>query len=151
MRRLAAGVSVVTAHGLDGPAGATVTSVSSLSADPESLLVCLNREAAMHAIIADASHFAINVLRSPQAEIANRFANPRERERRFELGDWAVEGELAPWLRDAQVSFMCELDTMIPFGTHSICIGQVRDVRVCDEVDPLIYVDGRMGRTQKLC
>ena len=145
MRRLAAGVSIVTAKGAGGPAGATVTSVTSLCAAPQSLLVCLNRAVSIHAVVEASSCFGINVLRSVHADIAGRFADPAARERRFATGDWAMD-DVAPYLRDAQVSFMCDLDQMIPFGTHSICIGRIREIRVRDDVDPLLYVDGTMSQ-----
>ena len=31
------------------------------------------------------------------------------------------------------------------FGTHSIFIGQVEEVFIRDEIDPLVYLDGRYG------
>lgn len=150
MRRLAAAVSIVTAFGEDGPAGATVSSVTSLSADPESLLVCLNQATAIHATIAATSHFAVNVLRSCHSPIANSFADPQQRARRFEIGDWDCSDALAPYLKDAQVSFTCQLEQLIGFGTHSICIGKVLDVRIRAEFDPLVYAEGAMSRIAPL-
>ena len=51
MRRLAAGVAVVTTNGPAGKAGLTVSSLSSLTADPPAVLVCIARDAAASPII----------------------------------------------------------------------------------------------------
>jgi flavin reductase (DIM6/NTAB) family NADH-FMN oxidoreductase RutF len=34
----------------------------------------------------------------------------------------------------------------IEYGTHSVIIGRVTDVRLHGDVDPLVYVDGRYTR-----
>ena len=46
-------------------------------------------------------------------------------------------------LADAQAVIGCEVDRLVTYGTHSIVIGAVREVRVSGEVQPLIYQDGR--------
>jgi len=149
MRRLTAAVSIVSAHGDEGPAGATVSSVTSLCADPQSLLLCLNRASAMHQMIAHARYFAVNVLHHSQADLAACFADPRQRAQRFELGQWELGDERAPYLADAQVVFLCERNQLIDFGTHAICIGNVLDVFLRADFDPLIYAEGAMHRLEK--
>ena len=146
MRRLAAAVSVVAAYGGEGAAGATVSSVTSLSADPQSLLFCLNRASAIHQVIAEAEHFSINVLHSSQADLAACFANPHQRAERFRQGLWDLENGQAPFLVDAHVVFSCTLDRAIDFGTHAICIGNVTGIAVRSDFDPLLYAEGAMRR-----
>jgi len=51
MRRLAGGVSIITAGRGDDITGMTVTSLTSLSADPPRLLVSLNRQASSFGLI----------------------------------------------------------------------------------------------------
>lgn len=149
MRRLTAAVSIVSAHSGEGPAGATVSSVTSLCADPQSLLLCLNRTSAIQRVIAQAHYFAVNVLHHSQANLAASFADPRQPAQRFEQGQWELDDKRAPYLTDAQVVFLCERNQLIDFGTHSICIGNVRDVFVRADFDPLIYAEGAMHRLEK--
>lgn len=146
MRRLTAAVSIVSAHGDEGPAGATVSSVTSLCADPQSLLFCLNRASTMHQVIAGTRYFAINVLHHSQADLAAAFADPRQRAQRFEQGRWELGDKRAPYLSDAQVVFLCERNQLIDFGTHAICIGNVLDVFLRADFDPLVYAEGAMHR-----
>ena len=57
MRRVASTVNVISIY-VDGqPMGITATAVSSISLDPPSLLVCINRAASLHAPMGDMSHF----------------------------------------------------------------------------------------------
>ena len=62
MRRLAAGVTIVTTGLGEQRAGLTATSVSSLTAEPPRLLVCIHRDADTHALILRSRAFAVNVL-----------------------------------------------------------------------------------------
>lgn len=142
MRRVAATVHVITIT-VDGqPMGMTATAVSSLTASPPSLLACVNQSASMHGALAAARHFCVNVLHADQVDVARAFSDSSMRDVRFESGDW-VRDDHAPWLRDAQASLICECNQLIAFETHSIVIGLVRQIRLRDEIDPLIYLDGR--------
>ena len=71
MRRLAGGVSIISAAGLDGPLGVTATAVVSLTAEPPSVLCCLNRSLALEAVVKETGRFAVNMLRA-----ANQTAGP---------------------------------------------------------------------------
>jgi flavin reductase (DIM6/NTAB) family NADH-FMN oxidoreductase RutF len=75
MRRLAASVCVITAQDDNGPHGCTATAVCSLSAEPPSLLCCLNKTSRTSLAISSARTFAVNVMALPDMEIANIFPN----------------------------------------------------------------------------
>jgi flavin reductase (DIM6/NTAB) family NADH-FMN oxidoreductase RutF len=142
MRRVVSTVNVITIC-VDGrPMGITATAMSSLAMDPPSLLVCINRTAALHASIADVSHFGVNVLHRDQQHLAQMFADRTKAELRF-VGGWELDGTGPPLLHDAQAALTCRRTDHHQFGTHSIFIGVVEGVRVRGEVDPLIYLDGR--------
>ena len=71
----ATGVTVVTCLDADGePAGLTVNSFTSVSLDPPLLLVCLYKLAASAAALAEAAHFAINVLQTGQQPASITFS-----------------------------------------------------------------------------
>ena len=62
MRHVAATVyAVTTGHG-GNRFGILATAVSSLSFDPPSVLVCVNRSASLHGPLASAETFCVNVL-----------------------------------------------------------------------------------------
>ena len=141
MRRVASTVNVISIC-VDGqPMGITATAMSSLSMDPPSLLICINRAATMHRSMEDVSHFCVNVLHRDQEDIAQMFADRRQHDLRFVSG-WTVDCERPPRLLDAQASIVCRRIDHHRFGTHSIFIGVVEDAVARDEVDPLLYLNG---------
>ncbi len=145
MRRVASTVNVISIC-VDGqPMGITATAVSSISLNPPSLLVCINRAAAVHAPMGDMSHFRVNVLHRDQVEMARMFADRTQHALRF-LSGWEVGAAGPPRLLDAQATILCRRIDSHSFGTHSIFIGVVEDAEARDEVDPLVYLDGRYGR-----
>ncbi len=146
LRRLAATVSVVTIRAGGSPMGMAVTAVSSVSADPPSILVCVNQSASMHDLLVDASLFCVNILHQDQLDIARVFSDSRLREARFSTGPWEHDDEAPPFLSDAQSVLLCERKLTTTFATHTICIGAVREVRVRSDINPLLYVDGRYAR-----
>lgn len=74
--RLASGVTVVTAQGPDGPAGSTVSAVTSLSADPPLLLACMGTGSRTLSVIGERGRFAVNLLPQSQRARAKLFADP---------------------------------------------------------------------------
>ena len=146
MRRMAATVNVITISEGGKPMGMTATAVSSLAADPPSLLVCVNQSASMHGSLALASHFRVNVLHRDQIDVSRTFSDSKLRDVRFETGGWVADGAEPPYLPDAQASLLCERSQVIAFATHSIVIGVVSAIRTRDDIDPLVYLDGRYGR-----
>ena len=142
MRRVASTVNVITICVGGEPMGITATAMSSLAMDPPSLLVCINRMAAMHGSMEDVSHFGVNVLHRDQEHLAQMFADKNQRALRFTSG-WHIDCERPPRLVDAQASILCRRIDHHQFGTHSIFIGVVEDVVVRPEVDPLVYLDGK--------
>lgn len=144
MRRVASTVNVITICVNGEPMGITATAMSSLAMDPPSLLVCINQAAALHGSLQDVSHFGVNVLHRDQEHLARMFADRSQHHLRFASG-WEVGGDRPPRLADAQAFLTCRRIDHHQFGTHSIFIGVVEEVRVREEVDPLIYLNGVYG------
>ncbi len=144
MRRVASTVNIISLC-VDGEAmGITATAVSSLSMDPPSLLVCINRAASVHPSMEDVAHFRVNVLHRDQEGLARIFADRRFHAERF-LEGWENDCVRPPRLIDAQASILCRRIDHHTFGTHSIFIGVVEEMSARDGVDPLVYLDGRYG------
>ena len=144
MRQLASSVHVLTVAEGRQWFGMTVTAVCSLCADPPSLLVCVNRQVSTHSILMRRGSFCLNALGSEHEAIARQFSDWRLRSSRFSAGDW-VETDGSPRLRDATASFMCKVERVVSFGTHSVVLALVHSAR-CTPASPLIYRDGAYGR-----
>jgi flavin reductase len=139
MRHVAATVyAVTTGHG-GGRYGILATAVSSLSFEPPSLLVCVNRSASLHAPLASAEVFCVNVLGLGNRDVAEHFQKPYPIDR-FGVGDWE-ESQGVPVLASAQSSLICRRVHCHEFGTHSIFIGELIAVKHRANAAPLLYYD----------
>ncbi|MFT6389972.1 MAG: flavin reductase (NADH) [Cellvibrionaceae bacterium] len=146
MRRLASSVCVVATRVGDARYAMTASSVTSLSDDPASLLVCINKTAAIQPFLLKGQPLSINILGSDQEDVSNKCAQKNAAEERFEVGDWLEHESIKlPYLKSAQAVFICQVDNENhEYGTHQIVIGRLTDVIISDvAVDPLIYADGR--------
>ena len=144
MRRLAAGVSIVTTHEAGEPHGMAATSVCSVSAEPPALLVCVNRNATCHQAIRRAGFFCVNLLRENDDELARRFSTPVRREQRFLDRNWKALVTGAPALVGALASFDSEVIESIEAQSHTVFIGRVKAVELWrDDIVPLVYLDGK--------
>ena len=120
--------------------GILATAVSSLSFDPPSLLVCINRTASMHEPMASADTFCINVLGLGNRDVADCFTG-NSAEERFAAGVW-VEEHGVPVLANAQSSFVCRIAHRHVYGTHTIFVGELIAARHHENAKPLTYYDG---------
>ncbi|MBR0873304.1 flavin reductase family protein [Bradyrhizobium tropiciagri] len=144
MRQCAGAVALVTVGTQPGRrTGLTVTSACSLSDDPPSLLVCVNRNASAHAPIRDERRFAINFLGESHTLLALAFSGQKgvNGDDRFAFARWTVGVTGTPLLEDALAVFDCTLAQEFETRTHSVFVGEVREVRFC-AADPLIYLNG---------
>ncbi|AII11460.1 flavin reductase family protein [Rhodococcus opacus] len=144
MRRLAAGVSIISTMGNDGPLGITATAVTSLSPDPPSVLCCVNKNLRVGNAIQDNRRFCLNMLRQEHHELARRFAgmDGHRGPDKFSEGGWVDLPSGTPALSDSLVSFDCELDRVIEAGTHYVLIGRITEIRLGELGNPLVYCDG---------
>lgn len=148
MRQLAGTVSVIAAGGEGDRSGITVTSVTSLSTEPPSLLVCVNQKTSLLPILKRYLSFSVNILAADQQRLADRFAgrNGEKGEERFIGSRWGTHVTGAPVLVDALVSLDCEIESVIDHKSHVIVIGAVRAVSLNRDVDVLVYRRGGYGR-----
>jgi flavin reductase (DIM6/NTAB) family NADH-FMN oxidoreductase RutF len=144
MRRLASSVVVISAR-LEGTRYAMAASaVTSVSMDPPSLLICVNRSASIYPVLAAKSDFCINVLSPAHEALSVACSGAEKGEGRFAIGDWRDDPDTeTPFLADAQASLICGVDAIHHYGTHGIFIGRLKRVHLHGDVYPLIYVDGR--------
>lgn len=142
MSGIVSSVTIVTTDGEVGRAGATVSAITSVSADGDAptMLVCLHHETTSAAAIIGNKCFCINVLGSDQTEIANVFASrsPAPEGDKFSVCNFEPMTTGAPGLKSALARFDCTLVSDERIGTHHVMIGAVRAVARNDGA-PLLY------------
>jgi 3-hydroxy-9,10-secoandrosta-1,3,5(10)-triene-9,17-dione monooxygenase reductase component len=140
MGLLPTGVTVVTAGGPDGPAGATANAVCSLSIEPMLMLACLDRGSRTLFAVQAANRFGISVLHAGQEQIARRFATKAPVADKWDGVAWS-ERDSIPAIDDSLAWIACELRDVIAGGDHVIVTGEVRDLEV-GEGEPLVFSGG---------
>jgi flavin reductase (DIM6/NTAB) family NADH-FMN oxidoreductase RutF len=150
MRSLAGAVNLITsAHG-GRRFGMTATAVCSATADPPTVLVCINKAAVTHAAVAKSRAFCVNVLRSEDWELSVSFSGGHSGETRFRSREWTRLSTGAPVLIDALVSFDCRVTRRMAHGSHTIFLGQVEQVLFGKKGKPLLYADGQYVKVASL-
>jgi flavin reductase (DIM6/NTAB) family NADH-FMN oxidoreductase RutF len=140
MGLLPTGVTVVSAGGPDGPAGATANAVCSLSIEPKLMLACLDRGSRTLLAVQAANRFGISVLHAGQEEIARSFATKAPVADKWTGVAWR-ERDGIPAIDEALVWIACDLRDVIAGGDHVIVTGEVRDLAT-GEGDPLVFSGG---------
>jgi flavin reductase (DIM6/NTAB) family NADH-FMN oxidoreductase RutF len=150
MRALAGAVNIITSMNANHRYGMTATAVCSATADPPTVLACINKLATTHGAVAKSQAFCVNVLRSEDWELSTSFSGAQSGEARFKSRDWTRLATGSPVLIDALVSFDCRVVKSLAHGTHTIFLGQVEQVLLGKKGKPLLYSEGQYAKLASL-
>lgn len=140
MARVAGAVHIVTTDGPAGRAGFTATAVCSVTADPPTLLVCVNAGSSVGQIIAVNQVVGINTIGSEFNDLALLMGGKTGIMDRFATANWTAGKLGAPLLEGAMVGFECIADTSHVCGTHRVLFCRVMAVQLGDTaLDPSLY------------
>ena len=144
MRAVPGPVAIVAVANGAERSGLSATAWNSLSADPPMLLACINRKASAHDIIRRAGAFSINLLAGGSHELVATFSGQRgiDGAERFASDLWRDGPSGQPMLINAVAAFECALEGVHDYGSHSILVGRVGEMRNRCEGQALLYVDG---------
>ncbi|MER5916688.1 flavin reductase family protein [Streptomyces sp. NPDC001982] len=138
----ATGVTVVTTVDRGVPYGTTVSALTSVSLEPPTLLICMNRSSETGQAITRSRHFAINVLSEDQGPVASDFA----RKGSDFVGHATTPGRRgAPLVAGSLATFECRVTDEIEVRTHTVVIGTV-EAATGQGGSPLAYFRGRFGQ-----
>ncbi|SDV47021.1 4-hydroxyphenylacetate 3-monooxygenase, reductase component [Chitinasiproducens palmae] len=151
MAHLGAAVNVITTAGPMGRCGITASAVCSVTDSPPTLLVCLNRSSAMHAVFDGNRTVCVNVLPASLETLARHFAGltALSMDERFELPGWAEGGHGVPVLRDALASIQGTVVESKDVGSHAVMFVEATEIRVRGDGDSLIYFDRAFHRVPR--
>ena len=141
MRGVTSTVTVISACSNKERHAMTATSVTSLSLNPPSMLVCVNKEASIHKILDKGSCFCINVLSNSQKQLAEICSNSDEGESRFQNNSWKKEENFI-FNEDSRSNILCECINTIDHTSHTIYIGKVIKVFNDETKKSLLYGAG---------
>lgn len=141
MSRYGTAVHVITTDGPAGKTGFTATAVCSVSDDPPTLLVCLNRKSQGAPILEANGVFCVNTLGADDEMLSNVFAGRTGAKlaERFSVGNWSKLATGSPALSSAIVSCDCRVAEINAVASHNVIIGIVEAVTLGPAVPALVY------------
>lgn len=141
MRKYIYSVSVISNMQSNGRKNAiTVSSVTSISINPPSIIVCINKKSSIHESLILDSKFCINLVNEQQRDIAEICSDPNRINERFKDIEWI--GDKPPIMMNALVNIICKVDKIVEYKTHAIVIGLVQKIKNSEHKNPLMYQEG---------
>lgn len=140
MQRAPSAVLVVTSSTPEEMNGLTVSSFCSVSMDPASVLVCVSHESSTHAIISASGRFCANFLGRDQEEVAMAFASSgtgQEKLERAKVNATQFDGLAS--IDGAIAKLVCDVSQTMDAGTHTVFLGDVKEIAFSEEGEPLMY------------
>lgn len=138
MGKFATGVTVVTTQHENEPFGMTANAFMSVSLDPKLVVVSIGHKARFLSKLQKSKKFAVNILASDQKDYSMAFAGQLKED--IEIVFEQLAG--LPVLSGALAQVSCEVIAEHVEGDHTLFIGKVLDIKVCDG-DPLIFFSGK--------
>ncbi|MFE2445058.1 flavin reductase [Streptomyces melanosporofaciens] len=147
MAHLPAAVNILTTDGPNGRCGITVSAVCSVTDDPPTVLVCVNRGSAMHDVFRANGRVCVNVLGGAQQELALHFAGATKvpMAERFTWDVWDRAHDV-PVLKDALVSAIGTITHAVPMGSHSVLFVDIERIRTHSGGQSLVYFNRAFHR-----
>ncbi|WP_218859052.1 flavin reductase family protein [Mucilaginibacter sp. E4BP6] len=141
MRELAGAVSIITVGDEYNRTGFVATSVSSFSAEPPRIILCISLTSSSWAVLSKTHRFGVNFMREGEDAIASRFTGfgGIKGEARYEGAEWIGLPTGTQVLKDALASIDCTLEESLERHDHAIVIGKVESIRICDQGSPLLW------------
>jgi flavin reductase len=143
MAQLGTAVTIVTTDGPAGRYGMTVSAVCSVTDDPPTVLVCLNRQSEGNRTVKENGVLTVNILASDHEQIAARFARHEIpiKERFVSSASWVNADTGCPQLTAAAAVLNCRIAGTTEAGSHSVFFCSVESVRVGPRSSCLVYHD----------
>lgn len=140
LKRMAGGVSVVTAGSGDDVTGVTIASLTSLSLTPPRLLINIGLQSSAFPLITRHGWFGINILGSDQHDLADRFGTPKlTGSQKFEGVSWSAGSAGVPLLQRAHATIACEVDEILERYDHAIIVGRPDAIDLSPHLSSLLY------------
>lgn len=142
-----AGVCVITTDSQLGPVGVTVSSVSSLSLDPQLLSWALKKDSQRSEAYRDCEEICVHMLSHEQSVLALDFA--RSGLEPFCKHPFKLTDKQTPLLEDCSSRLMCRPWATYDGGDHWLFVSQITEISDFG-LDPMVYVNRQFLKTSRL-
>ncbi|MFJ3694819.1 flavin reductase family protein [Streptomyces sp. NPDC090052] len=141
----ASGVTIVTAHDEEGPAGFACQSFASLSLEPPLVVFMVARTSTTWPRIARAGAFCVNILGADQGGLCHAFAVSGA-DKFAGVTHEPAPATGAPLLTGVPAWIDCRIHAVHTGGDHLIVVGRVETLGGSADGAPLLFHRGAFGR-----
>jgi flavin reductase (DIM6/NTAB) family NADH-FMN oxidoreductase RutF len=152
MGQFATGVTVVTAFDGDQPQGITVNALTSVSLDPATIVIALDKRRFIVPAIDASRRYAVNILAEDQQWLSDCFAGASVTPDRnaFCGAEWRPGETGLPVLRGCIAAMECDVTDRFEVGDHYLYVGRVRALALDEPgAPPLLYHRKRYLRIER--
>ncbi len=139
-RQFVSGVTVVTTMDDERPRGLAVNAFSSISLDPPTVMVAVQRTSSTHDCLFPATHLAINILSTDQLDVVGVFATKADD--KFAGLDWEPGPFGSPLIARSSAQMEVEIRERLQASTHTVFLGRVVHAKVSDR-PAMVYSAGK--------
>jgi len=139
-RQFVSGVTVVTTMDDERPRGLAVNAFSSISLDPPTVMVAVQRTSSTHDCLFRATHLAINILSTDQLDVVGVFATKADD--KFAGLDWEPGPFGSPLIKRSGAQMEVEIRERLQASTHTLFVCRVVHATVSDR-HPMVYSAGK--------
>lgn len=139
-RQFVTGVTVVTVMDGGRPRGLAVNAFSSISLDPPTVMVCIQRTSSCYEALFATEHLAVNLLSSHQLDVVSVFASHAQD--KFASVEWSPGLHGSPIIAGSAAHLEVEIRERVQASTHTIFFGRVVDAAAAP-VSPMAYMGGK--------
>ena len=139
LRQFSYGLYVVTVAADGEEHGMTANWVTQAAFEPPMVVAAVENTSKTIGMLRDSHHFAINVLRQDQRELAGKLGRSSAQvpQKLKGLKTKPASGANTPVLSDCLGWLECRLVTTLPAGDHTLVLGEVIDAGAEREAEPL--------------
>lgn len=140
MSRMGAAVNLITTAGPAGRHGIVATAVCSITDQPPTVMICINKNAHVHDFVMENGVVCVNILAGHHQELSGVFARYVKGVDRFSYGDWQILETGSPALKDANAALDCKIASHSEQGSHTVMLCEIQTIHLPDSSDHgLIY------------
>ncbi len=141
LRQVPEPVTVVATDGPAGPGAVTVTAFSSVSADPPTVVICLQSQGSAASAVIDNGRFTVNFLGDADRTLAEVCAGHGGADHAARLADpgWFLGADALPHWRNAVAYLTCRLIEAVEIGSHRVLVARVVAAAEGPSEEALLY------------
>jgi len=140
--RFATGVAIASTNYNDQLFGLTINSFSSVSLEPPLSLFSIANKSLQLDIFKKCKNYAISFLGVNQEILANNFAKSNNCNK-WETSKYSLTKNNNPVFNNILAYIELEHFKILEMGDHNIFIGQIVDLKIFDESEPLLYYQSK--------